>query len=112
MSEFLPNKDGFSQARIPTITVPNAKGRPHSFVSRACDSASPVLIERVLQVDPVCAGSKPARAAFPNTSCHAAIFAANPSGFDERCGAKSEYSEGRRALRPLSGTVKKYDGGN
>jgi len=68
------------QGCIPTMTVPRARGLPHSLVSKSRRRSSPVLSDRVSRPSP-CACSKPARAALLSTAIHAAVFAAKPSGF-------------------------------
>lgn len=79
------------------MTVPSAKGLPHSLVSKDRRRSSPVLIDSVSRWLPG-AGSKPARAALPRASAHAAVLAAKPSGLELRWRVKSEYSDGKRAL--------------
>lgn len=83
---------------LPTITVPNACGLPHSSVSSELSSSSPTVKDNMLLPDEL-EGSMLAQAAFRRTSCHALTFASNPSGLIYCCRLKSEYRDGRRALQ-------------
>lgn len=74
---------------VPTITVPSASGRPHSFVVRACRSDSPVRRESVSWLLPG-AGIRPAAAARLSAVDQAVTFAVKPSGLEVRWREKSE----------------------
>lgn len=57
-------------------TVPRARGRPHSLLSRSRNNSSLIFIDNKSDE-----GSAPALAAWARPSHHASTFAAYPSGF-------------------------------